>query len=428
MRMPSMGWLGALVLALVALLLALVLAVVVTAALAVDAAPAVAARDDVSPADVDRAVALLRRHDPREAPPRALRWLALGERDLDLLAGHAAQRALGAHARVQLHGGAQPARATVRASVPLPGARWLNVELQWRQAGAWPVLERVRVGRVPVPPALALAAARWLAASRGLPADEVLRALDDVERVVITPQRVVVGYRPAADTLARLRAALVTSAQQARLRAHAERLAAVASGVRGDEVSLAALLPPLFALAAQRSAGGGAGDAAAEHLAALLVLALYATQRPLSLWVPGADVWPAARPLAVTLHGRHDWALHFLVSAVVAAEAGTPLADAVGLWKEIDDARGGSGFSFADLAADRAGTRFGELAVREPLRVRDALLRGATDADLMPDARDLPEFLTDAQFRRRFGGVGAPAYERLREAIETRLAALPLYR
>lgn len=427
-----MGWLGALVLALVALLLALVLAVVVMAALSVDAVPAVAARDDVSPADVDRVVALLRRHDPREAPPRALRWLALGERDLDLLAGHAAQRALGAHARVQLHGGAQAARVTVLGSVPLPGARWLNVELQWRQTQGLPELERVRVGRVPVPPSLARAAAWWLAASRGLPADEVRRALDDVERVVITPQRVVVSYRPAADTLARLRAALVTPAQQARLRAHAERLATVASGVRGDEVSLAALLPPLFALAVERGAGGGAGggagDAAAEHRAALLVLALYATQRPLSLWVPGADVWPAARPLAVTLHTRHDWALHFLVSAVVAAEAGTPLADAVGLWKELDDARGGSGFSFADLAADRAGTRFGELAVREPLRVHDALVRGATDADLMPDALDLPEFLTDAQFRRRFGGVGAPAYERLREAIETRLAALPLYR
>ncbi|WP_210760800.1 hypothetical protein, partial [Azohydromonas sediminis] len=190
--------------------------------------------------------------------------------------------------------------------------------------------------------------------------------------------------------------------------------------------SLAALLPPLLALAVER--GGGAGDAAAEHRAALLVLALYATQRPPSLWVPGADAWPAPRALAVTLHGRHDWALHFLVSAVVAAEAGTPLADAVGLWKELDDARGGSGFSFADLAADRAGTRFGELAVRAPQRVHGALARGATDADLMPDASDLPEFLTDAEFRRRYGGVGAPAYERLREAIEARLAALPLYR
>ena len=79
----------------------------------------------------------------------------------------------------------------------------------------------------------------------------------------------------------------------------------------------------------------------------------------------------AFEPLIVTLQQRWDYPLHFLISALVAAEAGTPLADAVGLWKELTDARrGGSGFSFEDLAADRAGTRFGELAIRDPARLQ----------------------------------------------------------
>ena len=39
------------------------------------------------------------------------------------------------------------------------------------------------------------------------------------------------------------------------------------------------------------------------------------------------------------------------------------LSDVIGLYKEIEDSRGGSGFSFNDIAADRAGTRFGEKAV-----------------------------------------------------------------
>ena len=33
--------------------------------------------------------------------------------------------------------------------------------------------------------------------------------------------------------------------------------------------------------------------------------------------------------------------------------------DAIGVYKEVRDSRGGSGFSFNDMAANRAGTRFG---------------------------------------------------------------------
>ena len=174
-----------------------------------------------------------------------------------------------------------------------------------------------------------------------------------------------VSYRIDPDTVARLRAALVAPADQQRLRAYTERLATVTQGVEGDESSLAGLLPPMFALAAERSAAGG--DAVAENRAALLSLTFFANDRPLGQMVPAAYHWPRPQPLTVTLRQRQDFALHFLISAVIAAEAGTPLADAVGLWKELADARrGGSGFSFNDLAADRAGTRFGELARARP--------------------------------------------------------------
>ena len=101
--------------------------------------------------------------------------------------------------------------------------------------------------------------------------------------------------------------------------------------------------------------------------------------------VPEAHDWPHPRPLRVTLRQRQDFTLHFLISAVIAAEAGTPLADAVGLWKELADARrGGSGFSFNDLAADRAGTRFGERAVRDAGGCRRASPPASTEADFMP--------------------------------------------
>ena len=145
--------------------------------------------------------------------------------------------------------------------------------------------------------------------------------------------------------------------------------------------------------------------------------------------VPQAATWPAVKPLRVTLAGRDDFAQHWLLSAALAIEGGGALADAMGLSKELQDARSGSGFSFNDLAADRAGTRVGQLARREPGRLQARLADpGVREADLMPDVADLPEFLGEADFLARYGGVGTPAYERVRTDIEARVEALPILR
>ena len=42
----------------------------------------------------------------------------------------------------------------------------------------------------------------------------------------------------------------------------------------------------------------------------------------------------------------------------------------------------------------------------------------------MVATRDLPEAMPEAEFKRRFGGVDAPAYNRIAE-IDGRIAALP---
>lgn len=404
-----------------AALLALLLLAVLMLSLAVEGQPSVPRRDAVSTADVDRVVALVRTNDPRRQPPGQLRALTLSERDADLLLQHAARRWLDADTRVRL----QPGRLTLQASVAAPRGHWLNVELVLRQTAAAPEVERLRVGRLPLPDALALPLLRDYAARRGLQPDALLAARW-IERVAVGEGVVALTYRIDPDTVPRLRAALVSPDEQQRLRAYQQRLAQWTRAAPGQAASVAELLPPLFALAAERSATGG--QAAAENRAALLTLTFYANQRPLGMLVPAAHLWPQPKPGVVTLRQRQDTALHFLVSAVIAAEEGTPLADAVGLWKELDDARrGGSGFSFNDLAADRAGTRFGERAVRDPLRLQQRIAAGVGDADLLPEVGDLPENLPEHEFVARFGGVGGAGYKRLLATIESRLQAMPIF-
>jgi hypothetical protein len=107
-------------------------------------------------------------------------------------------------------------------------------------------------------------------------------------------------------------------------------------------------------------------------------------------------------------------------------------SDAAGLLKEeLDADRGGSGFSFGDLLADRAGTTFAVRATRDNVSARiiqERIARGFRVDEFFPQAADLPEGIPDAELQSHYGGVGGQAYNRLIDEIEQRIAACAAYR
>ena len=371
--------------------------------------------------DIARARALIRHNDPRGALPGITRALVLSQRDLELLLGQAAPRLADVRSRVRL----QPGLALVQASLPLPGLpgpQWLNVQAVLRESPGLPTVQRLRVGRLPVPGWLAEAALPRLLAALGWQARGAL-AQQVVSRVGFRSQQLVLAYAWPDNPGMALSQSLLSAEERARLQVYADRLDALTAELSGGAaLSASRLLAPMFTLAAQRSTD--AASAERENRAALVALAFGAYGPGLApvLGTPR----PAGRPLRSTLAGRLDTAQHFLISAALAAERGGPLADAIGLYKEVSDSRGGSGFSFNDLAADRAGSRLGLQAVRQPQQLQARLAAGVTEAELLPDIRDLPESLSEAEFKRRYGGVDAPAYRRLMANIEGRLDRLPL--
>jgi hypothetical protein len=390
--------------------------------LAIDGEAQVAARDEVRHEDVARVVALWRSQQTRQLPSGAVRVLVLREREVDLLLNHMLHRGLRSRVEVLLERGA----ARVRTSTPLPAGAWLNLSVRVVERGGLPGLDSVRIGQLPLPTPLARLVLR-LAVSRHEQGPELRAAASMVQRVSIFPQRLSVVYAWDPQARQRMLATLVPPEDQQRLRGYHERLVAFTSDrPPAAPIALSTLLPPLFALARERTQAGH--DPAAENRAALLLLTLFASGRPLENIVPAAREWPPAPPLRVTLADRDDFALHFLISATIAIDGTSPLSRAAGVYKEMADAHGGSGFSFNDLAADRAGTRLGEAALTRPQALQERLAAPLDDAALMPPWRDLPEFLTEAEFGRRFGGVGAPEYERLLAEIDRRIAALPLWR
>lgn len=430
-----------LVIALVALLLP-ALGAVVLLSTALQREPAVVSATELAADDVARAVSLLRTHDPRHAVPGRVSAALLRERELEVLLSHGARRWLpGTSGRVDFargsaklhlstHLGAMPLPGGTAAALAAPFGRWVNLEVELRETGGLPIIAGAHVGGLPLPAWAVEALAQRVLARSGLTAEWQL-ALEVVRRVRFEGDHALVVYAWQPDSAKRVMASLLTVAELERLRPYQDRLAAVVAAAPGWQMPMVQAMLPLFALAAQRSAAGR--DAAAENRAALVVLTLFVNGRHVGSVAPAALAWTRPRPLRLTLGGRIDFPQHFLVSAALVTEGTSPLSRAIGLYKEVADSRGGSGFSFNDMAANRAGTRFGELALHQPQELQRRVAGGANgralrDDDLLPAVADLPEFLPEAEFRRRFGGVGAPAYEALLSDIDRRVAGLPLLR
>lgn len=386
--------------------------------------PLVTTGGRLSHQDIARAKSLLDRNDPRRLPAGTERDLTLNERDLNLAAGYLAQKYVPGSAQVAL----TPGAARLDASLRLHGAPrrgYLNLSLMLFQTPGGPRLGGLRIGRIAVPDFIT----RWLVrelADRALHSRGASLALASVRQLDLSEHALHLRYEWRPELLDAVRNDLLPAGQAEAMAAYHARLAELQASGHARGGSLADALPPLFALAAER---GRDGDPAAENRALLAVLGAWASGRGMDRLLDADQRKGRLHRFALRLQRRTDFAQHFLTSAALAANADTLLSDAVGLYKEVKDSQGGSGFSFTDIAADRTGTRFGEVATGpRAAEVQRKLAAGMAETALMPPARDLPEHMSAAEFQRRFGGVDSPAYRHMMAEIEARIARLPLYR
>jgi len=125
------------------------------------------------------------------------------------------------------------------------------------------------------------------------------------------------------------------------------------------------------------------------------------------------------------LRGRKDWTQHFSLSAALAVLENSLVSDAGGLMKEqVDGLAKGSGFSFTDIAADRAGVRFALAATyseEDALAIQELLKGKFGTNDFFPPIADLPENMTTDEFRREYDAVGSERYREKISEIEGRL-------
>lgn len=252
------------------------------------------------------------------------------------------------------------------------------------------------------------------------------------------------GWRPVAVSLVVLSGGLLWSffpgvpsglrdATQVRLQRMIEAGPGLPAGgdpASGDERFGALLRTAL----SSTDAAGGAGGQVERHRAALVALGVALGHERLAR-LAGLDengpliAQAAALRAGTTVRGREDWARHYTLSAALAVVQSPFASDAGGLIKEeLDALTRGTGFSFGDLAADRAGVRFARAATASEESARalsDRLAAGFVLDDYFPQVEGLSENLTPEQFRRDFGGVGSPRYREALADIEARLDRCP---
>jgi hypothetical protein len=369
---------------------------------------------------------LFEKHDPRSQTPDVVYSIQLDETELNRLLNYAVELRRVSGIAADLTPGLASLTATI-AVPPNPFGRYLNITAEVADVPGGIRIESLQLGSLPLPGVLA----DWIARQvhRSLRRDKTYAALADAfSQVRFDENGATLDYRWHPDLLTRIERKsaelLIAPEEQARLLAYAERLDSLLKPYpRGSTVPLVRVASPLFAYSPQAG-----GDAREENRAALTALAAYLAGISLPRLLEGdsQSIRRAPRVL-LSLQGRRDFAEHFTISAALSVNAGSRLANAIGLFKEEEDASMGSGFSFTDLAADRAGVQLGERATGDAAeKVRGLLAAARSDTDLLPDIRNLPEFMPQAEFERRFGPVGSARYQEIIARIDARLAAHPL--
>jgi hypothetical protein len=402
--------------------------------LAIERKPLVTETDQQAFDGVGSASEILRRFDPRSLSSETTTKVSVSDAEISHAIGAVLSRLGTGRGRVQTAEDGVVFQGT--AVLPIPETflgRYLNVEARIAPSDTGLDVSRLSVGSISVPgwvikPVTIYLFDWFMGKGKGEPTYSSIRSVE-VRGDVIT-----VGVQPPAGLVADVKEAagkaLKLDNAQA-IRSYYLTLVDTSLSQSAAPVSLATYLGPLFAVAQERSQSG---DAVEENRALILALAMYfgdSRFQALLSNVKTSDVSDGGFDVAkVKLERRHDWVQHFTTTAAIQVAAGSSVSSLIGEAKEVTDTDGPSGFSFTDLAADRAGVRFAEVATASDASARalqSALAAGAKETDFFPRVGDLPEGLSEEDFKTRYGDVDSPAYEAVVKKIDARIANITLY-
>ena len=422
--------------------LLLVSAPVVAAVLVLDSEPLVVEVDQLTSERASQARSFVERVRSEFVEGEQPRQLVVDEDELNGIAALVKRAVPRLSGRINVTRSAALGALSIR--VPrTPFGSYVNIAAVVAPSSDGVRLPMVTVGSIRLPEAVARPLCRF-ALNVLLGRDNGTAMLDMVSGVSLEASRVTVSFHRMADyhervteirdrfRFARQEAVRISDPQVVAI--YYRQVTDLATLVpAGYQTSLGKYMTPVFELASRRSASGSAIE---ENRAAIMALAIALGTSRFEMFTGPVEAPGESKSrridASITLKGRDDLRLHFLYSAALKLAADSGVSFALGEFKELlDSNEGGSGFSFADLAADRAGIRFAEEATRDEAharRLQKSMSLDASESSFFPGLDDLPEGLAKREFASAYGDLESPAYKQALNEIDRRLEALPLFR
>jgi len=201
----------------------------------------------------------------------------------------------------------------------------------------------------------------------------------------------------------------------------------VLQSIDQSEKSLSFYIGRAFAFARQESIEY---DPVIENTAALWALAIVYSNPGFAKFI-GLKNIPIDSFASPKLRGRDDLKLHFLYSVILEQLGEREIALNIGELKELlDSNKGGSGYSFSDLAADKAGSLFSEKVTasnEEAIKAQNILANITNEDSFFPHIHDLADGFKGNEFEQIFGKINSPLYNKQVARISERINKLPLF-
>jgi len=329
--------------------------------------------------------------------------------------------------------------------LPLPSLiRFLNIDLTLNASQTGLNLDTAYIGNIPIP-------GNWLIAIGELASNTYIKKefgtslLKMVSKINISPSRLHLNIQipdslnnknnSAKESLFALRDQLALFGNVNDIRFYHQSLLNFIA-TNDNKKSLTTYITHIFSVAKQRSAISGAQ--AVENKAALTALVLYFGTDKFELFIGGVSNYSSKQALqrrklqsSVTLRNRVDIQKHFIYSIALQLFGSSSASDAIGELKEfLDSNKGGSGFSFADLMADRAGTRLAMISTqsnKSALLVQARLAQTNSESAIIPTLTTLPEGITQQAFKKYYQNIQSKNYIAMLNHIDEQLLQIPLY-
>jgi len=327
-------------------------------------------------------------------------------------------------------------QALVQLSMQLPSnpvGQYLNARIKLRSvntaAQAGIQIQSIQIGKNQLPDFIVKLVEEKLHEQLKSKVPEYRMVLQSVKAIHFNKKQLSVEYiwhKQAVDKIkSQLSSRVISDEFKQALLAHANYLAKLSHRLPAT-ARLNDLIKPMFSYAQLRSEKH---NPVIENRALFVALGAYSLNKNIPELL-GETAEEVAHSQRIYIKERHDLSKHFMLSAAITSLANPALANSIGLQKEVKDSQGGSGFSFADLAADHAGIALAEKSTaskEQAIKIQNALSKAMSESAYMPNIDHLPEGLKKAEFERQYTNARRYAYRDLEQRIAYRIEKLPVY-